>query len=184
MLKHNHHRHLDGTFHQILRRGSRPSKRRKGMCSENSTLHLNWGELFRRGFSRPLLKCITREKANYVMQEIHQGICGYHSGPKTMATRILRVGYYWPTIEEDCTVYVKKFIQCQKHSPITHMHQEELHHVSSPWSFSKWGMDIIGPFVPGKGQVKFLLVTVDYFSKWIEAEPLATITANQVQRFV
>jgi len=63
------------------------------------------------------------------------------------------------------------------------MHREEIHHVSSPWPFSKWGMDIIGPFAPGKGQVKFLLVAVDY-SKWIEAEPLATITANQVQRFV
>jgi len=45
-------------------------------------------------------------------------------------------------------------------------------------------MDIIGPFAPGKGQVKFLIVAVDYFSKWIEEEPLATITANQVQRFV
>ena len=45
-------------------------------------------------------------------------------------------------------------------------------------------MDIIGPFTPGKGQVKFLLVAVDYFSKWIEAEPLANITAKQVQRFL
>ena len=64
------------------------------------------------------------------------------------------------------------------------MHQEELHHVSSPWPFSKWGMDIIDPFALGKGQVKFLLVAIDYFSKWIEAEPLATITTNQVQCFV
>ena len=47
-----------------------------------------------------------------------------------------------------------------------------------------WGMDILGPFSPGKGQVKFLLVAVDYFTKWIEAEPLATITAQQVQKFV
>jgi len=71
-----------------------------------------------------------------------------------------------------------------KYGPVTHVPQEELHHVSSPWPFSKWGMDIIGPFAPRKGQVKFLLVVVDYFFKWIEAEPLATITANQVQRFV
>jgi len=45
-------------------------------------------------------------------------------------------------------------------------------------------MDIIRPFTPGKGQVKLLLVGVDYFSKWIEAEPLAIITANQIQKFV
>nr|KYP55953.1 Pol polyprotein [Cajanus cajan] len=45
-------------------------------------------------------------------------------------------------------------------------------------------MDILGPFPLAKGQCKFLLVAVDYFTKWIEAEPLATITANNVQKFL
>jgi len=45
-------------------------------------------------------------------------------------------------------------------------------------------MDILGPFSSGRGQVKFLIVAVDYFTKWIEAKPLATITAQQVQQFV
>ena len=45
-------------------------------------------------------------------------------------------------------------------------------------------MDTLGPFSPGKGQVKFLIVAVDYFTKWIEAKPLITITAQQVQQFV
>jgi len=171
-------------FIKYLEAGVTPSNEEKGWVRKAARYTLIGGELFRRGFSKPLLKCISREKADYIIQEIHQGICGYHSRPKTMAARILRAGYYWPTMEEDCTTYVQKCVQCQKHRPITHMHQEELHHVSSPWPFSKWGMDIIGPFAAGKGQVKFLLVAVDYFSKWIEAEPLATITANQVQRFV
>ena len=54
----------------------------------------------------------------------------------------------------------------------------------SPWPFVQWGMDIIGPFAPGKGQCKFLLVGIDYFTKWIEAEPLTAITARNVQNFV
>jgi len=45
-------------------------------------------------------------------------------------------------------------------------------------------MDIIDPFAPGKGQTKFLLVGVDYFTKWIEVEPLASISAKNVQNFV
>jgi len=53
-----------------------------------------------------------------------------------------------------------------------------------PWPFAKWGMDILDTFSPGKGQVKFLIVVVDYFTKWIEAKPLTTITAQQVQQFV
>jgi len=80
-----------------------PPNEERGWIRKAARYTLIGGELFRRGFSKPLLKCITREKADYVIQEIHQGICGYHSGPKTMAARILRAGYYWPTIEEDCT---------------------------------------------------------------------------------
>jgi len=45
-------------------------------------------------------------------------------------------------------------------------------------------MDILSPFSPSKGQVKFLIVAVDYFTKWIEAKPLTTITTQQVQQFV
>jgi len=45
-------------------------------------------------------------------------------------------------------------------------------------------MDILGPFSPGKRQVKFLILAVDYFTKWIEAKPLTTITTQQVQQFV
>jgi len=45
-------------------------------------------------------------------------------------------------------------------------------------------MDIVGPFAPGKGQCKFLLVGTDYFTKWIEAEPLIAITTHNVQNFV
>ena len=123
-------------FVKYLEEGVTPTNEEKGWARRAAHYTLIGGELFRRGFSKPLLKCITREKADYVMQEIHQGICGYHSGPKTMAARILRADYYWPTMEEDCTAYVKKCVQCQKHSPVTHIHQEELHHISS-WPFSK-----------------------------------------------
>jgi len=45
-----------------------------------------------------------------------------------------------------------------------------------PWPFAMWGMDILDSFSPDKGQVKFLIVAIDYFTKWIEVKPLATIT--------
>ncbi|GJT77637.1 reverse transcriptase domain-containing protein [Tanacetum coccineum] len=49
---------------------------------------------------------------------------------------------------------------------------------------AKWGIDISGPFWEGQGKVKFLIVAIDYFTKWIEAKPVATITGNQVKKFV
>jgi len=65
-------------------------------------------ELYKRGFSNPLLKCVTNHQAQYIMEELHTGICGLHSGSRIMAARVLRAGYYWPTIKEDCEKYVRK----------------------------------------------------------------------------
>ncbi|GJR69935.1 reverse transcriptase domain-containing protein [Tanacetum coccineum] len=56
--------------------------------------------------------------------------------------------------------------------------------ITAPWSFYKWGIDIAGPFPEGPGKVKFLIVAMDYFTKWIEAKSMATITGNQVKKFV
>ena len=56
--------------------------------------------------------------------------------------------------------------------------------ITSLWPFSQWGIDIVGPLSQGKGQVKFLLVAIDYFTKWVEVEALATITKARIQSFV
>ena len=56
--------------------------------------------------------------------------------------------------------------------------------ISSPWPFAQWGIDIMGPLPQGKRQTKFLLIAIDYFTKWMEAEALATIIETKVQKFV
>jgi len=101
-----------------------------------------------------------------------------------MAAKVIRAVYYWPTVHGDSADYVKKCQKFQEFDPLYHRKPEELHSMTSPWSFVMWGMDIIGPFSPGKGQAKNLLVTIDYFTKWIEVEPLTTITTRNVQIFV
>jgi len=99
-------------------------------------------------------------------------------------SKVLRAGYYWPTVQGDCAEYVKKCAKCQEFDPLHHTRREELHSLISPWSFAIWGMDIIDPFAQGKWQTKFLLVGFDYFTKWVEAEPLASISTKNVQNFV
>nr|KYP70058.1 Gypsy retrotransposon integrase-like protein 1 [Cajanus cajan] len=140
-------------------------------------------ELFKRGISTPLLKCLTTSQATYVIKEIHQGICGMHSGARSMAARVLRAGYYWPTLKSDCQNYIQKCKECQQFGNAHRQPPEALHHMMSAWPFSQWGMDILGPFPPAKGQLKFLLVAIDYFTKWIEACPLAKITTENVRKF-
>ena len=54
----------------------------------------------------------------------------------------------------------------------------------APWPFTQWGLDILGPFPIGTGQMKFLVVGIDYFTNWVEAEPLVSITQQNVKNFV
>jgi len=105
-------------------------------------------ELYKRGYDQPLLKCVTTKQAQYVIKELHEGICGYHSGARTMTNKILRVGYFRPTMEADYYTFVNKCIPCQKHGNLIHQKQEQLHSILSPWPFAKWGIDILGPFTP------------------------------------
>lgn len=84
-----------------------------------------------------------------------------------MAARVLRVGYYWPTMHIDCVEFSKRYRECQKFGNLHHAPLEKLPNILSLWPFDLWGMDILGPFLIAKGQVKFLLVFIDYFTKWI-----------------
>ncbi|XP_061351831.1 uncharacterized protein LOC133296787 [Gastrolobium bilobum] len=141
------------------------------------------GQLYKKGFYRPMLKCLSKNEVEYVLAEIHEGINGHHMGGKALARKALRAGYYWPTMEADAKENVKRCEQCQKHALILRAPPEELQTITAPWPFFKWGMDLLGPFTVAEGQLKWLIVAVDYFTKWIEAEPLTTITSARIQRF-
>ena len=52
------------------------------------------------------------------------------------------------------------------------------------WPFAQWGVDILGPFPPASDQRKFIVVAIDYFTKWVEAEPLAQITERKMEDFI
>jgi len=142
------------------------------------------GELYRFGFTHPLLVCVHGERCTRIMAELHEGICGSHIGGRALATRIVRAGYYWPTMREDCKRYAQRCKQCQQHADWHKAPPEELKSIYSPWPFHTWGIDILGPFPLGIRQMKYLVVAIEYFTKWIEAEPVAQITAHKIQSFV
>ncbi|XP_057724147.1 uncharacterized protein LOC130940113 [Arachis stenosperma] len=139
--------------------------------------------LYKNGISTPLLKCVPPLRATEVLEEIHNGICGNHLGVRSFARKVIRAGFYWPTLQKDATKFVKKCQPCQMHANFHVAPPEELISITSPRPFAKWGLDLLGPFPQAPGQVKYLIVGVDYFTKWIEAEPLATITTQRSRKF-
>ncbi|GJT97810.1 reverse transcriptase domain-containing protein [Tanacetum coccineum] len=142
------------------------------------------GTLYKKSFLGPWLRCVRLLQANYVLREIHEGSCSMHSGPRSVVAKVIRTGYYWPTMHMDARKLIRECNDCQIHRPVPRNLQQNLTPITSPWPFYKWGIDIAGPFPEGPGKVKFLIVAIDYFTKWIEAKAVATITGNQVKKFV
>ncbi|GKV11297.1 hypothetical protein SLEP1_g22562 [Rubroshorea leprosula] len=123
-------------------------------------------------------------EAEYALREVHEGICGSHVGARTLAHKVLRQGYYWPNIYKDATYFVQKCPKCQFFAHLTHQPTEELTNMVAPWPFAQWGLDLLGPFVKGVGGVTHMVVGVDYFTKWVEARPLSSLTSKKVEDFV
>ena len=85
---------------------------------------------------------------------------------------------------KDAVEFVKKYPKCQQYANFHVTLAEELSTILSPWLFFRWGIDLLGPFPLAVGQVKYLIIVVDYFTKWIEVKPLSSITAAQARKFV
>ena len=93
------------------------------------------GSLYKRGFFTPILKCIAGKDADYVLRKVHEGVCKNHIGARTLAGKVLRQGYYWPTMLRDATELVKKYKVCQEHAKISRLPSEPLTSVTSPLPF-------------------------------------------------
>nr|GEV39882.1 reverse transcriptase domain-containing protein [Tanacetum cinerariifolium] len=94
------------------------------------------------------------------------------------------VGLLLAYMHKDARMLIKACQDCQVHKPVPKNSQQKLTPLTSLWPFYKWGIDIAEPFPKGPGKVKFLIVAMDYLTKWIEAKLVATITGNQIKKFV
>ncbi|RVW95583.1 Retrovirus-related Pol polyprotein from transposon 17.6 [Vitis vinifera] len=141
--------------------------------------------LYRRSPDGLLLLCLDRASADRVMREVHAGVCGPHMGGHMLARKIMRTGYFWLTMETDCCQFVQRCQECQMHGDLIHVPPSELHALASPWPFSVWGIDIIGKISPKSSSGhEYILVAIDYFTKWVEAASYARLTAARVAKFI
>ncbi|KAL5582068.1 hypothetical protein UlMin_014510 [Ulmus minor] len=170
----------------FLRDGTLPADKfeARRLRFRSARYFLDKGKLYKKGFSSPSLLCLDEDRGKFTLEEVHAGVCGNHSSGRTLAHRILRQGYYWPTIQTDSLDFVRKCDKCQRFSAIPRQAPEDLTRVTSPWPFAKWGIDLIGPLPTARGQFRYAVVAIDYYTKWVEAEALAKITEQNVTAFI
>ncbi|KAK8957148.1 hypothetical protein KSP39_PZI001109 [Platanthera zijinensis] len=76
------------------------------------------GILYRKTFLSTMARCVSKSEIPTILQEVHSGECGSHSGARTLERRILRQGYFWPMLKKDSEAYARKCVQCQKFAPL------------------------------------------------------------------
>ena len=75
-------------------------------------------KLYKRGSLQPYLRCVEEKEAKYILEEVHEGICGDHMGAKSLVRKIMRAGYFWPTMQQEATEFVRKCDSCQRYGNI------------------------------------------------------------------
>uniref|UniRef100_A0A2N9HBP5 Integrase catalytic domain-containing protein n=1 Tax=Fagus sylvatica TaxID=28930 RepID=A0A2N9HBP5_FAGSY len=93
------------------------------------------------------------------------GVCGGHTGGRSLAHRAIGQGYWWPYMQKDADQYVRRCEKCQLFAPAIHKPASQLNPISSPWPFAQWGLDLVGPLPRATGNRRWLIVATDYFTK-------------------
>ena len=96
---------------------------------------LQW-TLYKRSFSGPLLRCFLPKETKYIIREIHEGICGNHSGTRSIVRKAIRQRYFWPQMERDAMAFTQKYDTCQRVTPVSHLLPTKMVPMSSPWPFA------------------------------------------------
>ena len=108
-----------------------------------------------------------------MLEELHEGTCGSHTGGRSLSYKALTQGYWWLGMQKTTQDYVRKCDQCQRYAPSIHQPRGTLNPLSSPW-----------PFLRATRNRRWLLVGTNYFTKWVETEPLSNIRDLDAKRFI
>nr|GEX01317.1 hypothetical protein [Tanacetum cinerariifolium] len=120
-----------------------------------------------------LLQEFTFEEAIDILKACHYRPTRGHHGPNYTAKKVIDSGFYWPTIYRDAQDLVKTYDVCQRQGKISQQDEMPQSSIQVCEIFEVWGIDFMGPFSSFRGN-KYMLITVDYLSKWVEAKALPT----------
>ncbi|GKA02670.1 reverse transcriptase domain-containing protein [Tanacetum coccineum] len=163
----------------------------KGMSSQQKKKffkdirHYFWDDpyLFRICADQIIRRCVDGQEAMDILQACHHGPTGGHHGPNYTAKKVFDSGFFWPTIYRDAQDLVTHCDSCQRQGKISQRDEMPQNPIQVCEIFDLWGIDFMGPFPSSRGN-RYILVAVDYVSKWVEAKALPTNDARVVVKFL
>ncbi|GKB76799.1 reverse transcriptase domain-containing protein, partial [Tanacetum coccineum] len=146
---------------------------------QNTPWHYFWDDpyLFR------IRRYVFGQEALEILKACHEGPTGGHHSANITARKVFDAGFYWPTIYKDAFEFVKSCDACQRQCKISQRDEMPQNAIQVCEIFDVWGIDFMGHFPSSRGN-KYILVAVDYLSKWVEAKALPTNDARVVVKFL
>ncbi|GJT29045.1 reverse transcriptase domain-containing protein [Tanacetum coccineum] len=163
----------------------------KGMSSQQKkkffkdVKHYFWDDpyLFKICADQVIRRCVFGQEAHDILMACHDGPTGGHHSANYTAKKVFDAGFYWPTIYRDAHGLVTRCDACQRQGKISQRDKMPQNAIQVCEIFDMWGIDFMGPFPSSRGN-KYILVAVDYLSKWVEAKALPTNDARVVCKFL
>nr|GEY95941.1 reverse transcriptase domain-containing protein [Tanacetum cinerariifolium] len=118
-------------------------------------------------------RCMHGKEALDILEACHNGPTGGHHAANLTAKKVFDSGFFWPIIYKDAHELLKNCDSCQRQGKISQRHEMPQNSIQICKIFDVWGIDFMGPFPSSRGN-KYILVAVDYLSKWVEAKALPT----------
>ncbi|GJU96269.1 reverse transcriptase domain-containing protein [Tanacetum coccineum] len=163
----------------------------KGMSSQQKNKffkdvkHYFWDDpyLFKICADQMIRRCVAGQEAVDILTACHSGPTEGHYGANYTAKKVFDSGFYWPMIYKDAHDLVTRCDTCQRQGKISQRDEMPQNSIQVCEIFDVWGIDFMGPFPSSRGN-KYILVAVDYLSKWVEAKALPTNDARVVCKFL
>jgi hypothetical protein len=128
------------------------------------------GELYKRVVSGVLQRCVPIPQRCELFRDIHAGVCGHHTAPRTLVGNAFRQGFYWPTAVADASEIMRAYEGCQFYTRKTNLPAHALQTIPVTRPFAVWGLDIVGPLRKAPGGYTPLLGAIDKVSKWVSGQ--------------
>nr|GEY18157.1 reverse transcriptase domain-containing protein [Tanacetum cinerariifolium] len=147
--------------------------------------HYFWDDpfLFKIYVDQVIRRCVSCQEAIHILKACHYGPTEGHHGPNYTVKKVFDTGFYWPTIYRDAQHLVKHCDVCQCQGKISQKDEMPQNSIQVCEMFDVWGINFMGMFPSSRGN-KYILVAIDYLSKWVEAKALPTNDARVVCKFL
>ncbi|GJY11231.1 reverse transcriptase domain-containing protein [Tanacetum coccineum] len=144
-----------------------------------------WDEpfLFKQRANQIIRRCMDGDEAAQILRQCYSGPSGGHHGIVTTARNVLEAEFYWPYVFRDARKLVQVCDACRRVRNISSRDEAPQNYIQVCKILDVWGIDFMGPFPSSNGN-KYILVAIDYVSKWVDAQAFPTSDARNIVNFL